>query len=113
MQGLMFIDGALSNDPGALIDLPLFDADPGADVVLTADQWADLRAARRAAGQPLGIAGSDWAEEHGDQLRGADSRLVGEQWDEDQTVGDVHGCNAAIGAHAGTTMTGASFQGAP
>ncbi len=111
--GLLAIDGALDNDPSALIDLPLFDRDPGADVALTADQWADLRAARRAAGQPLAIAGPDGAEEHAHQPCGADAHLVGEQRNEDQAGGDVHGCHAATGNHARTTMTGASFQGAP
>lgn len=109
--GLLALDGALDNDHSSLIDLPLFDADPGDDVALTSEQWADLLLARRAAGRPLSVAGPDGAEEHGHQVGGAGTRLIGEQGCEGQAVGDVHGLHAARADHDGATMTGASFRG--
>lgn len=50
---LIPVDDDLENEPGCLIELPVFD-DIGSDTLcLTADDWLALRVRRAAAGRPL------------------------------------------------------------
>lgn len=46
-------DGALNNDPGCVVDVPLIDGGSGPGMCLTSDTWAHLRQQRAQAGRPL------------------------------------------------------------